>query len=339
MGEPREEIVISELLCFLRRNYDKQSNAHLKGVISSFYDDDELVRAKETLLKVTMKAAEVNEVDLEIPRLPRRQGDKKGVQTVDDIMKVMSIIDERNFYDALPRFVAEDLSRIPFITADSTSLIAIMRKMEAFEQRMGCVEQAIDKIHVPRSVSVIANTLETSAAAASATNSSEVCASADTISEAPREVNDNSSDTQWSTVVTKRPRNKGADRRAGTAGPSNVTPPKTKKVIGTKQDNDSSLKPGVTIVKKAVVHIDNLDPDCTKALLNDYLLSKEIPVISCYAAKSWMRADERDKVTAYRVCVPATHRQHLFDDNLWSEGIIIRDWKFKTSLNGQPNSS
>ena len=48
----------------------------------------------------------------------------------------MSVVDERNLYDALPRFVAEDLSRIPFIDADSTSLIAILRKMEAFQQRM-----------------------------------------------------------------------------------------------------------------------------------------------------------------------------------------------------------
>jgi len=72
-----------------------------------------------------------------------------------------------------------------------------------------------------------------------------------------------------------------------------------KKVIGAKVDKDSSVKSGVVIARKAVVHIDNLGPDCTEALLNDYLLSADIPVVSCYKAKSWLRADEKDKVTAF----------------------------------------
>jgi hypothetical protein len=96
----------------------------------------------------------------------------------------------------------------------------------------------------------------------------------------------------------------------------------------------AALKPGVHIIKKAVVHIDNLGPDCTEALLQDYLLAADINVLSCYVAKSWLREQERAKVTAFRVCVPLEQRQLILDPQLWSQGVIIRDWLFKKSSNG-----
>ena len=95
------------------------------------------------------------------------------------------------------------------------------------------------------------------------------------------------------------------------------------------KSNNASLKPGVDIIQKAVVHIDNLCSDCTEALLRDYLLSNDIHVLTCYKAKSWLRAEEQDKVTAFRVCVPLTERDKIFDPQMWSEGVIIRNWRFK----------
>jgi len=89
--------------------------------------------------------------------------------------------------------------------------------------------------------------------------------------------------------------------------------PLKQKILGTRKSSEVTLKPGVPIVKKSVVHIDNLDPDCSEALLKDYLLSDDISVLSCYKAKSWLRQDEKDKVTAFRVCVPLTQREKLFD--------------------------
>jgi len=54
-----------------------------------------------------------------MPRLPKRQGDVKGKQTVDDILKSFTIIDEHKLTDSIPRFVAEDLTKIHFVNADS----------------------------------------------------------------------------------------------------------------------------------------------------------------------------------------------------------------------------
>jgi len=42
------------------------------------------------------------------------------------------------------------------------------------------------------------------------------------------------------------------------------------KIVGTKSGTDTLVKPGVAIVQKCVFHIDNLDFNCSPALLTDY---------------------------------------------------------------------
>ena len=98
-------------------------------------------------------------------------------------------------------------------------------------------------------------------------------------------------DNSWSQVVSRKSRRL---HRQGES-PHNVVPvnsstaqhdrkqlslKKKQKVFGNKvgADNSATLKAGVKIVQKSVVHIDNLSPDYTEALLKDYLLSQEIPV-------------------------------------------------------------
>jgi len=84
-----------------------------------------------------------------------------------------------------------------------------------------------------------------------------------------------------------------------------------------------------------VVHIDNLDPNCTKALLADYLLAADVEVLPCFNAKSWLRDEEKDQVTAFRVCVPASQWSKMFDPELWFEGVMIREWQFKKADDGR----
>ena len=68
-------------------------------------------------------------------------------------------------------------------------------------------------------------------------------------------------------------------------------------------------------------------------------MSNDIHVLTCYKAKSWLRAEEQDKVTAFRVCVPLTERDKIFDPQMWSEGVIIRNWRFKNVKHDQQTGS
>jgi len=58
-------------------------------------------------------------------------------------------------------------------------------------------------------------------------------------------------------------------------------------------------------------------------------------VLTCFKAKSWLRKEEQDKVTAYRVCVPLTERDKIFNPQIWSEGVIIRNWRFANAKRDQ----
>ena len=62
---------------------------------------------------------------------------------------------------------------------------------------------------------------------------------------------------------------------------------------------NGAVKFGVQIISKSVVHVNNLHVNCTPALLQDYLLSRDIDVISCYTATVRLNGDDKDNVTAF----------------------------------------
>ena len=160
---------------------------------------------------------------------------------------------------------------------------------------------------------------------------------------------DSETDSTWAVVTRQKSHKSGRtvknDHSLGNLSSTSGSQPvananqsqqykKKQKVLGKRDDKDSILKAGEKIIKNSVVHIDNLSSECTDALLKDYLLSADVPVLSCYTAKSWLREAERDQVSAFRVCVPTESHHLLFDPQLWSQGVIIRDWKFKQPQHG-----
>jgi len=335
------EVFVCEVLCFIRNNFDKLTPSQLKPVLVSFYEDEELDNAKELLLKAVQRAIDDVGGDPEMPRLPKRQGVNKRKQTADDIVKLFAIIDERHLSAAVPRYTADDLTRIPFVNADSMNVITSAKKIEVLEQRMNSMEQLLTDITPqPHSHIVNSDTGDVANVSHSDVGGNNYAAMVD--------MQDVAADGggAWNKVTHQRPRRvsnttSGLTTTASAVSAarsvnSNGTVPKyvPRKVIGTRSSSDVSLKPGVSITQKAVVHIDNLDPDCTPALLTDYLLAGGVTVLTCYKSKSWLREDERDKVTAFRVCVPAALRQAIKDPQLWSEGVVIRDWRFKKPQNG-----
>lgn len=140
------EVFVCEVLCFIRNNFDKLTPSQLKPVLVSFYEDEELDNAKELLLKAVQRAIDDVGGDPEMPRLPKRQGVNKRKQTADDIVKLFAIIDERHLSAAVPRYTADDLTRIPFVNADSMNVITSAKKIEVLEQRMNSMEQLLTDI-------------------------------------------------------------------------------------------------------------------------------------------------------------------------------------------------
>jgi len=110
-------------------------------VLTNFYKDEELGTVKEILFKAISTAVQHVGRDIDLPRLPKRQGPNKSKQTVDDLITLYDIVDEQKLNDELPVFVAANLLRIPFLNADSMSVAKVVQKFDLFEQRLLALEQ------------------------------------------------------------------------------------------------------------------------------------------------------------------------------------------------------
>jgi len=132
------DVVFSEVLCFIRYNFDKLTVSEIKPVLCNFYGEEDLFTAKDSSLKAVQQAVQCTGTSL--PRLLKRQGDVKEKQTVDDILKLFAIIGEHKLTDSIPRFVAEDLTKIPFVNADSINVLAMAKKLETLENRLSSAQ-------------------------------------------------------------------------------------------------------------------------------------------------------------------------------------------------------
>jgi len=316
--------VIDEALCFLFHNFSKVTVSELKAVTVNFYNDEELVNSKEILLKATKDALRGDD-DGGIPRMAKRQGINKKNAVVDDIFTLMSIADERNLFSAFPCFVARDLSRIPSLSTDSVNTLSLMKKVEEMEIRLRSVETSVSTQSYLQTISSVSNLPPLP----------PDHADSDTGAATVEDTDQTDSSGQWSVVTSRyRPPPQARKSQPLQARAEQKRKPH-KKLFGVADADSGAVKSGVQIVHKSIVHVDNLHSDCTPALLREYLLSKDIDVISCYSAKSWLKGDDKDNVTAFRVCVHAAQRNAIMDPSIWSKGIILRDWKFKAKTTAQ----
>ena len=98
------------------------------------------------------------------------------------MFKLFTIADEQKLWDSLPRYVAEDLSKVPFLNADSVSTINLSKRLEAMDQRILLLEQTVTR---DNSGGMEDNTELTNAAAA----------------------DDSETDSTWAVVTRKKSKN------------------------------------------------------------------------------------------------------------------------------------
>jgi len=133
-------LLLTKPCAFFSNKYDNIQHNDLKTILVSFYRDEELFTARDLLAKAAQQCFRDIGAEAYMPRLPKRQGDNKIKQTVDDILKLFTLMDERKLRETLPVFVAGDLTRIPFVSNDGFSMVSLARRVEAMEQRLVVME-------------------------------------------------------------------------------------------------------------------------------------------------------------------------------------------------------
>jgi hypothetical protein len=105
-----------------------------------------------------------------------------------------------------------------------------------------------------------------------------------------------------------------------------------RKVIGSRNQSDSSIKAAKIIQKKFGFHLDNVTTDLSCSDIEAFLADNGVDVIGCFSSKSWVysKDDDPDSCHAFRVCVKLNKKSEVLDEALWPEGVIVREWKFKS---------
>ena len=130
-----QKLVINEVLFYAKGKFSSQTANNLKLVLSSFFTDEEVALAKELLHNAAVQGKVVG-----VPRYVKRQGGNRLKLNVDDLVKLLTIIDEQNLMNSLPRYVAADINRLPNVTIEDVDMFVLVKKLDAIETRLLNVE-------------------------------------------------------------------------------------------------------------------------------------------------------------------------------------------------------
>ena len=103
-------VVVCDVLCFLRHKFGKTAVKVTKSLLVDFYDVEVLSYAKNQLLDDNSSM----NLTIKMPHIPRRRdGDNRILREVDDIYTLFTVLDEHKLLGDLPRYVAEGPDSMP----------------------------------------------------------------------------------------------------------------------------------------------------------------------------------------------------------------------------------
>lgn len=112
-------LILCAPLCFLVNKLGKTQLNVLKSVVSDFYDVDTIVEAKSLLLEDISRLPTAKD----LPHIPkRRDGPNRLTRDVDDIISVLTFLDEQKLLNNLPRYVSDSPDRMSSLRLDDGDL-------------------------------------------------------------------------------------------------------------------------------------------------------------------------------------------------------------------------
>ena len=130
-------VVVDNVLCFLLARFGKTGNKQITSTVLDFYDFSDIYQAKRHLLE----AVEQWKSDINLPHIPvRREGEQRNAKTLDDIMTIMTCLDEHLKLSSLPRYVATSPDTMPSTRIYDGDLLTLMSVLDRMRGRMGDIE-------------------------------------------------------------------------------------------------------------------------------------------------------------------------------------------------------
>jgi len=118
---------------FLITRFSKYGSKQLKSAILDFYTFDNIYLTKEHILSaVEQWKADTNLAHIAV----RREGEQRNVKSLDDIVTVITCLDENLKLDCLPKYVAESPDVMPSMRIYDNDLLPLTSAIDNLMGRM-----------------------------------------------------------------------------------------------------------------------------------------------------------------------------------------------------------
>lgn len=144
-------LVLSHPLCFLVNKLGKSTLKVLKSALTDFYDVEALATAKFRLLE------DINDLhsSVNFPHVPRRRdGDNRLVREADDLLTLLTVLDENKLIDQLPKYVSDSPDNMPAVRlyeGDFNVFIVLLERMNnklsEFGSALGAITSEVNSLH------------------------------------------------------------------------------------------------------------------------------------------------------------------------------------------------
>ena len=332
-------VVVSEVLCYLQNYLGKIPRALLCTSISGFYDEAEIVEAKNILFTT------VGNMNLGLDDIPRnrqrRAGDSKSKLDTDDMIALFEYLDLKQVL--LPDFVAKRLHRIPNADTSDADVCKLADTVSDVKTQLKNV-QMILKTMSENQTSIV----ETVGAITEKVNGKQVpmhsrldkeqvavrtTTSTDEVSmPALRNHGQVGDSTNDENVASKSFTDmfENSDEAASWFPVKAVKKPSSRpirKIVGANRATDQKVK-AVTGTDQWHIFAGRLEPTTTEAEMISMLSGSNIKVASCQLLQK--KEQWQHKYAAFRIVVDIRDKDNVFNEVIWPAGADVRDWWFKS---------
>lgn len=138
------QLVLCNPLCFFVNKFSKHPVKLLKTVLLDFYSPEDISTAKLQLLE---DIGNEKVKSIKFPHIPQqRYGENRTQHDVDDIVTLLTVLDEKGALSDLPTYVADDPDKMPSVRLYEGDFKVFTTLLEKLGGRMDLLQSAINSM-------------------------------------------------------------------------------------------------------------------------------------------------------------------------------------------------
>ena len=300
------DVVINELLFFVKNNVSSVPKANIVNVGSTFYIEEEIVAAKNVLYGFAESTAATTS-----RCVSRRPGDNKRKLDFEDIMNLWAQLDASKV--TFPLYAAVNLTRIPTVKPSEADICTLAMNMSSLKSSVAALNELIqgqlELTNNPVSVESVSaeqgrTTDDYNGPQATTQSTSSFAQAAATAA-----ANDG-----YTLVSRQKPRN-------STSKTANKSYPSTTIIRGSSSNHGVSGVP-----RRLVAFVSRLHTDTTENDLQLMLENAGVKDVKCFRIKP--KDGKTYRTAAFRVSCDPQSAALFYDETTWPCGCELRDWVF-----------